>query len=137
MFTLTIVTPEKKIVDALPADEVIVPGDSGELQVLDGHSPLLTTLSAGILKYKLNNMAEQKKLAISWGYCEVFPGGVNVMAETAETPQEIDVERAKDTLAKAESALTSESILPEEIEKLQRKVQRARVRIALATNTEA
>lgn len=137
MFNLTIVTPEKKIIELQPADEVVVPGEMGELQILEGHSPLLTTLSSGILKYKLNSSSETKKLAISWGYCEVFPGGVNIMAETAESANEIDLNRAKETLNKSELALNNESILPEEIEKLQRKIQRARVRIELATNPEA
>jgi F-type H+-transporting ATPase subunit epsilon len=137
MFILTIVTPEKKIVESLPADEVIVPGDMGELQILEGHSPLLTTLQSGILKYKLNQSSDIKKVAISWGYCEVYPGGVNIMAETAEAPNEIDLKRAKLTLESSEKALLSDTVTPEDVERLQRKIQRARVRIDLVTNPEA
>jgi len=96
MFTLTLVTPTKKIVEDAELKEVYVPAFRGELEILPGHAPLVTTLHAGVLKYKLAAGGELKSYAISWGYCEVTAAGqVTVLAETAEAPEEIDVTKAQ------------------------------------------
>lgn len=129
MFNLTIVTPTKTIVNNLPIQEVIVPGHRGQLDILKGHAPLVTTLSSGVLSYKSDENGELQKVAISWGYCEVGPSGVSIMAETAETAQEIDVSRAEEALALASKKLSSLDTDPETMEKFQRKQVRARVRL--------
>ena len=94
MFTLNILTPEKKLLTDQEIEEVIVPGFRGQLDVLPGHAPLLTTLNAGALRYRLKGATDYQLVAVSWGYMEVHPGGVVVLAETAETPEEIDRARA-------------------------------------------
>src|SRR5688572_3427338 len=93
-FKLTLVTPEKKLLSDVEIEEVFVPGFRGVLNILPGHAPLVTTLETGILRYRLKGQTELKPVAVSWGYCEVSPRGVTVMAETAERPDEIDEERA-------------------------------------------
>src|SRR5690606_33595712 len=105
MFKFTFVTPEKKIVTDLEVDEVIVPAYRGELNILPGHSPLVTTLNIGVLKYRAKGSTTFESAVVSWGYCEVDPQGVNVLAETAETLEEISKERAELALKKAESRL--------------------------------
>ena len=52
MFTLNLVTPEKKLVTDLEVEEVIVPGFKGQLDILPGHAPLMTTLGTGVLRYR-------------------------------------------------------------------------------------
>jgi F-type H+-transporting ATPase subunit epsilon len=103
-FQLEIVTPEKKVVDTA-ATEVQIPGKNGYLGVLPGHAPLITELAVGEITYRTG--AEEQKLAMAWGFAEVLPNKVTILAETAERPSEIDVERARKAEERAEQRLTS------------------------------
>lgn len=128
-FKLNLVTPEKRILTGADIDEVIVPGYRGELDVLPGHAPLITTLSVGLLKYKLKGSAKFETVVVSWGYCEVHPDGVTVLAETAESLAEIDKKRAEEALKKAHAKLLEPILQPDQIEHTQRKLQRAQARL--------
>jgi F-type H+-transporting ATPase subunit epsilon len=103
-FQLEIVTPEKRVVDTA-AEEVQIPGKNGYLGVLPGHAPLITELAVGEITFR--NGAEEQKLAVAWGFAEVLPDRVTILAETAERPSEIDVERARKAKERAEKLLTS------------------------------
>lgn len=131
MFTLTLVTPQKKILEGAELKEVYVPGFRGELEILPGHAALVTTLEAGVVKYKLAGSTELKALAISWGYCEVTSAGeVTVLAETAEAPEEIDLKRAE---ASREDALKKlETTTYEDFDRYARRLERAEARIKTA-----
>lgn len=131
MFQLSLVTPEKKLLTDVEVDAVIVPAAEGEMTLLPGHAPLISTLNVGILRYRLAGEKEFNLVAISWGYCEVHPKGITILAETAETKDEIDRERAEAARKKAEGKLFEASLQPDQIDKFQRKVARARARIAL------
>jgi F-type H+-transporting ATPase subunit epsilon len=106
-FQLEIVTPEKKVVDA-SAEEVQIPGKNGYLGVLPGHAPLITELAVGEITFRAG--AEEQRLAVAWGFVEVLPDKVTILAETAERPAEIDVERARKSKERAEQRLTSGDI---------------------------
>lgn len=99
---LEIVTPDRLVLSA-EVDEVTAPGTEGEFGVLPGHTPFLTTLKVGELTYRKGK--EVHHLAVSWGYVEVTPRKVTVLAETAEVAGEIDVERAKAARERAEEKL--------------------------------
>jgi F-type H+-transporting ATPase subunit epsilon len=99
---LVIVTRERKIVE-LDVDEVILPGYDGELGILPGHTPLLAMLKIGQMRYR--NGANVERLVISWGFAEVLPDRVIVMAETARLPAEIDPAAAEQTRREAEKEL--------------------------------
>lgn len=131
MFKLSILTPEKRLLTDQEIDEVLVPGDRGQLDILPGHAPLVTTLSAGVLRYRLKGESGHRAVAVSWGYAEVNPDGVVILAETAETPEEIDRQRAEEALRKAQGFLARMVADPEEIEKYQRKIERAQARLEL------
>ncbi len=103
-FKLEIVTPEKKVVDTA-AEEVQIPGKNGYLGVLPGHAPLITELAVGEISYCENS--QELRLAVAWGFAEVLPDKVTILAETAERPSEIDVERARKSKERAEQRLTS------------------------------
>ena len=103
-FKLEIVTPEKKVVDTA-AEEVQIPAKNGYLGVLPGHAPLITELAVGEIIYCEN--ANELRLAVAWGFAEVLPDKVTILAETAERPSEIDVERARKSKERAEQRLTS------------------------------
>ncbi|HUC28537.1 MAG TPA: F0F1 ATP synthase subunit epsilon [Candidatus Acidoferrum sp.] len=103
-FQLEIVTPEKKVVETA-AEEVQIPGKNGYLGVLPGHAPLITELSVGEITFRGNSIVQ--RLAVAWGFAEVLPDKVTILAETAERPAEIDVERARKSKERAEQRLSS------------------------------
>jgi len=103
-FQLEIVTPEKKVVDTA-ATEAQIPGKSGYLGVLPGHAPLITELAVGEVTFRAGG--DEQRLAVAWGFAEVLPDKVTILAETAERPSEIDVERARKSKERAEQRLTS------------------------------
>jgi len=132
MFTLTLVTPEKKLITGQEIEEVFVPAHRGELNILPGHAPLMTTLSTGILRFRLRGESALQPIAISWGYCQVSPEGVNILAETAERPEEIDLTRVQQALSKAGEKLSSADLTETDLEKYQNKMSRALVREMVA-----
>jgi F-type H+-transporting ATPase subunit epsilon len=103
-FQLEIVTPEKKVVDTA-ATEAQIPGKNGYLGVLPGHAPLITELSVGEVTFR--DGGQEQRLAVAWGFAEVLPDKVTILAETAERPADIDVERARKAKQRAEQRLTS------------------------------
>jgi F-type H+-transporting ATPase subunit epsilon len=103
-FQLEIVTPEKKVVDTA-AEEIQIPGKNGYLGVLPGHAPLITELAVGEIKFRSGS--EEQRLAVAWGFAEVLPDKVTILAETAERPSEIDADRARQAKERAEQRLTS------------------------------
>lgn len=128
MLKLTLVTPAKKFLENAPLKEVHVPAFRGEIEIRPGHAPLVTTLSAGVLRYKLDNTEAEARVAISWGYCEVTAAGeVNILAETAETSNDISLERAEAARKLALESLAKTNY--EGFDKLERKFQRAEARI--------
>ncbi|MGA2981428.1 MAG: F0F1 ATP synthase subunit epsilon [Terriglobales bacterium] len=103
-FQLEIVTPSRLLVkDA--AEEAQIPGLSGYLGILPGHAPLLTELGVGAITYKASGTAHT--LSVCWGFAEVLPDKVTILAEAAERPQEIDVQRAQKAKDRAEQRLKS------------------------------
>lgn len=134
MFKLTLVTPEKRLVVDQEIDEVTVPAFKGELNILSGHAPLITTLETGVLRYKLKGQTEQK-VAISWGYCQVSPLGVNILAEYAAVPMDLQIDDLKKALAAAELRLSSESLDEEQWAEAQREVAKARVGMEIFPGT--
>lgn len=104
-FQLEIVTPEKKVVN-INATEAQIPGKNGYLGVLPGHAPLITELAVGELTFHSDG-GEERHLALAGGFAEILPDRVTILAETAERPNEVDVERARKAKARAEERLTS------------------------------
>ena len=106
-FQLKIVTPSKLLVkDA--AEEAQIPGVGGYLGILPGHAPLITELAVGVLTYKASGATHI--LSVAWGFMEVLPDKVTILAEAAERPQEIDVERAQKAKDRAEQRLKSNDL---------------------------
>jgi F-type H+-transporting ATPase subunit epsilon len=100
---LEIVTPERRVVNDA-ASEVTIPGKSGYLGVLPGHAPLITELAVGEIAYK--TAGQLKRLSVAWGFAEVLPEKVTILAETAEKAEEIDVARAQAAKQRAEAELS-------------------------------
>jgi len=127
--TLQLVTPYKKVLTA-EVDEVTAPGTLGELGLLPGHTPLLTTLKIGELSYKQGN--ENFHVAVNWGYLEVEDDQVNVLVETAEPADEIDLERARAALGRAEEKLKGLDPKDKNFKIMEAALERALIRIQVA-----
>jgi F-type H+-transporting ATPase subunit epsilon len=103
---LEIVTPER-LVEKDTIQEIQIPGKNGYLGILPGHAPLITELGVGEITYKADGMSYY--VAVAWGFAEVLPDKVTVLAETAERAGDIDVERARKSKERAEERLRSAS----------------------------
>jgi F-type H+-transporting ATPase subunit epsilon len=117
---LTIVTRERKIVET-DVDEVVMPATDGEIGVLPGHTPLLASLKIGQLRYRSGGA--ENRLVISWGFAEVLPDRVIVMAETARLPQEIDASMAEEERRQAERDLADLSSHDPEFAKVEARLE--------------
>ena len=100
--TLEIVTPDRSLVSE-QVDEVSLPGAEGYFGVLPGHTPLLATLQVGEMWSRIGQ--EKHFLAIAFGFAEVLPDRVTVLAQIAERAPEIDVARAEAAKKRAEERI--------------------------------
>jgi len=100
---LEVVTPEKYVVDE-EVEIAVAPGSLGEFGVLIGHTPFLTTLKAGEMHYT-DASGAQRYVFVSGGFAEALPDKVIVLAESAERRRDIDVDRAKVAMERAQERL--------------------------------
>lgn len=115
---LQIVTPERMIVQE-QVDEVQIPGSEGYFGVLPGHTPLLASLAVGELWYRKGT--EKTYLSIAFGFAEVLPDRVTILARLAERAEEIDIARAEAARTRAQ----------QRVEQPQSDVDYERARVAL------
>jgi F-type H+-transporting ATPase subunit epsilon len=101
---LEIVTPEKQLFSGA-VDSVTVPSTTGYLGILPGHAPLLTELGIGEISYVIGDRTDF--LFCSWGFGEVLPDRVVLLAQTAELASDIDEKRAEEAKSRAEKILAS------------------------------
>ena len=128
---LQIVTPEKVVVSE-EAQIVASPGSLGEFGVLAGHTPFLTNLKTGVIRYTDAKGTEQL-VFVNGGFAEALPDKVTVLAESAERKRDIDLERAKAAMERAQKRL-EEDRSKEDIDfaRARAALERALVRIKLA-----
>lgn len=90
--SLTVVTPERSLVDGVACDAVTLPGEKGELGILPGHTPLIALLGVGPVVYREG--AKTTALAVRHGFAEVGPDAVRVLADEAATKETVDAAAA-------------------------------------------
>src|SRR3984957_2127581 len=100
LLTVRLVTPDRILVDAT-AEAVELPSMSGYLEALYGAAPLLAELSAGEVRLHGGTSGDQK-FFVAWGFVEVLPERVTILAETALHPDEIDRAEAQQELQTGE-----------------------------------
>ena len=105
--TLELVTPDRSIVRER-VDEVQIPGLQGYLGVLPGHTPLLTTLQVGELWFRVDK--EKHYVSVAFGFAEVLPDRVTILAQIAERAEEVDVSRAEDAERRARKRLAKTAV---------------------------
>jgi F-type H+-transporting ATPase subunit epsilon len=104
---LEVVTPEKSVVSD-DVQIVMAPGSMGEFGVLSGHTPFLTTLKMGSIRYT-DDKGQERCVFVSGGFAEALPDRVTVLAESAERRKDINVERAKAASERAQERLDKNS----------------------------
>jgi F-type H+-transporting ATPase subunit epsilon len=127
--TLEIVTPERALVTAA-VDEVEIPGEEGYFGVLPGHAPLLASLQVGELWYRIGQ--DRHYLAIAFGFTEVLPDRVTVLARIAERAEDIDVSRAEAAKRRAEERI-AQPRTDMEFERARIALMKSLIRIQVAT----
>ena len=127
--TLEIVTPDRPILKE-QVDEVEVPGADGYFGVLPGHTPLLASLKVGELWYRKGG--EKFFLSIAFGFAEVLPDHVTILARIAERAEDIDVERAEAERQRAEAELARPASTVD-FERVRISLMKALVRLQVAT----
>ncbi len=103
-FLLEIVTPERQVVSER-VDALRAPGIAGEFGVLPSHERFITGLDTGMLRYRIAGASEWAELSVSSGLVEVLPDRVIVLAQTAETAQDVDIVRAETARERARERL--------------------------------
>jgi F-type H+-transporting ATPase subunit epsilon len=128
---LQIVTADRLLVRE-DVDQVQIPGKNGELGILPGHAPLITELQIGEISYRAG--AATQHLAVAWGFAEVLPERVTILAAAAERAEDIDVKRAQEARARAEEALRNAGA-DLDYDATLLALRRAEVRLAVAART--
>jgi F-type H+-transporting ATPase subunit epsilon len=124
---LDITTPQGSVFSG-EVDEITATGSEGEFGVLPGHAPYITTLKSGALSLMADGKTEY--YFVSWGYAEVGPDTVAILADSAEHATDIDVERARDAHERAIVAMDHED--EEKFAAAEAELERAAARIHVA-----
>src|SRR4051812_10287366 len=131
-FRLQIVTPERVLIDG-PVTSLVAPGTAGSFGVLPGHAPLVTELDIGELRYR-DETGTEHVLAIHGGFVQVTGDRTTVLADAAERPGEINVERARqaEERAREEQRVIAQRFSSVEEARVQAAIQRALLRLRIA-----
>ena len=128
---LEVVTPEKEVVNE-PVQIVMAPGSLGEFGILSGHTPFMTSLNTGGIHYRDENGKDQY-VFVSGGFAEALPDQVTVLAESAEKMEDIDSERAKEAMARAEKRLAEDRTKEKvDVARAKAALERALIRIKIS-----
>ena len=130
LLKLEVVTPAKYVVNE-DVEIVMAPGTLGEFGVLSGHTPFLTSLKTGRILYKDAN-GKEKVLFVSGGFAEATAHRVTILAESAERRRDIDVNRARAALERAEKRLAEQKAENINFERAKSAMYRAIERIKIA-----
>jgi F-type H+-transporting ATPase subunit epsilon len=127
---LEVVTPEKQVVNEM-VQIVMAPGSMGEFGVLSGHTPFMTSLKTGAVHYR-DESGKDRYVFVSGGFAEALPDRVTVLAESAEKKDDIDLDRAKAAMERAEKRLQDRSKENIDFVRAKAALERAMMRIRLA-----
>ena len=127
--TLELVTPDRAVVRE-SVDEIQIPGSEGYLGVLPGHTPLLTSLQVGELWFRQGS--EKSYAAVAFGFAEILPDRVTILAQIAEHAEDIDVDRAQEAERRARERLTK-SVAEVDFERARISLMKSLIRLQVAS----
>ena len=127
--TLSLVTPDRAVVRE-SVDEIRIPGSEGYLGILPGHTPLLTSLQVGELWFRKGN--ETSYVSVAFGFAEILPNRVTVLAQIAERAEDVDIERAQHAEKRARDRLTN-VVANVDLERARVSLMKALIRLQVAS----
>lgn len=130
---LDVVTPERLIISE-EVDEIIAPGTLGDFGVLVDHAPFFSTLRIGELSYRKGDQTHY--LVINWGFAQVYQNKVIILAELAEKPEEIDLIKVEEAIARAEEKILSAGDNLNLLDEARTSLEKAIVRKQIAEKTK-
>ena len=133
---LSVLSPERKLLDSASVEEVVLTTSEGQIQILPGHAAMVGLLETGVLSYRLTDGASVAG-AVSTGTFEIHDDQLSVLAETVELGTEIDVTRAAKAQKAAEDALRSATMDESQFRKYQLKLERSIIRQQIAGKDHA
>jgi F-type H+-transporting ATPase subunit epsilon len=128
---LEVVTPQQEVVNE-EAQIIVAPGELGEFGVLVGHTPFMTSLKLGTIRYT-DTQGTEHFVFVSGGFAEALPDKVTVLAESAERRRDIDADRARDAEQRAETRLESHAE-DVDVKRAKDSLDRAHARVLLAAS---
>ena len=131
-FELQILTPDRLLVKE-QVDEAVIPGTQGYFGVLPGHTPMLSALAVGEMWYRVGQ--EKTFLSLAYGFCEVLPDRVSILAQLAERAEDIDVARAEEARRRAEARLAQAKDV--DYERARTALQKSLARLAVSSRVPA
>ena len=129
-FLLTFATPEKEVLKEQKVQELLCPSSKGELHILPQHSPLIALLKPGTLSYRASG--KWNSFNVSWGYLEVHPDGVRVLADSAETGEEITALKVNQRIEEINEKLKNPTLTQEKIRELEEQLELEQARSSFA-----
>ncbi len=132
-FSVDVLTPNKVLARDIPAESLLVPSSRGQINILPEHTHLITKLSKGTLSIFSPGEEEDREFFVSDGLCKVLKNKIVILASVGEEAGHIDLERAQRSLAHSMDLLKTKSLAPNEFDELVHKIERAKLRIHLAS----
>jgi F-type H+-transporting ATPase subunit epsilon len=123
---LTLLTPHRRLVEAVQADEVVVPGVKGELDILEGHANMVTQLETGVVRWK--SSSGWTRATLSYGLLEVFGENITILADVSELSTDVDLGRAKSAEQRARTKIEEGGLDDQNYKKIELKLRRAMAR---------
>ena len=130
-FTVDILTPGLVLAREMPAQSILVPTLKGQINLLEGHTHIITRLTTGLLSVFGGSDDPDRHYSITTGTGRVLGEKVTVLVDVAEGANEIDEERAQRALDNARDILENKSLSSWEFAKYERKLERAKLRLHL------
>ncbi len=130
-FKLSILSPERRLVEGVQVEEVTLPGSEGQIEILPDHAPMVGSLQTGLFRYHSVGKPVVEGV-ISAGFFEMKNNELNVLAETLELKSEIDVDRARKAQQLAEETLKNAELDEHHFKEYQLKLQRSIIRQQIA-----
>ena len=127
--TLELITPEK-VAWSAPADMVVLPAFDGEMGILPGHQPFLVQLAPG--EVRITDKGQVKRFAVSGGFAEIKDNAISLFAESAENAEQIDSERARQSLERAKLQSTAPGLDPYQLAEMEAAIRRAQTRLRVS-----
>jgi F-type H+-transporting ATPase subunit epsilon len=133
-FSVDILTPNKVLAKNIPAESLLVPSFKGQINILANHTHIITKLDKGTLTvFSDTEDEEDRTFFVSDGYCKVLKNKVVILASVGEEVTHIDLERAQKSLEHSLDQLKHKTLSPHEFDELVKKIDKAKLRIHLAT----